>query len=495
MKKEKRKFRFPIRWKAILMIVSLAIVIIEVAVAYFSIMMSKSNQATYKGIASSLAFTVSKVVDVEDVKELKNKVDLIYQADPVKPVNDEEGFSDEQYEEYAAKFKGIEADPLFIKMRDFLRSLNNDKAPVQVVDCVYLSYVDPVNKTFIYLVDSATEGACHPGCIDPLYEENLAVINQPARGFVPYVTNTGVYGWLITAGVPIMDGPNVVGYAMVDISMEMVRKNQANSIVRLFIYMLATLVVLGAAGVLWVSLWMIRPLKKLTALAQSYNGSDPKNTHERFQKFKNNSHDEITDLTESIKLMEKDVYDRFNALSESNRELVSSREETKKMAILANQDGLTGVHNKVAYNSEVSRIDEEIQNKEKLNFAVVMVDLNYLKEVNDTYGHDTGDVALIKLASMICETFALSPVYRVGGDEFVVICRGKDYHRIMNLIMSFKKKINDSISDSDKHDGDHISAAVGYAVYDEKIDKTVSNVFKRADKAMYENKREMKQGK
>ena len=259
--------------------------------------------------------------------------------------------------------------------------------------------------------------------------------------------------------------------------------------------MLATLVVLGAAGVLWVSLWMIRPLKKLTALAQSYNGSDPKNTHERFQKFKNNSHDEITDLTESIKLMEKDVYDRFNALSETNRELVSSREETKKMAILANQDGLTGVHNKVAYNSEVSRIDEEIQNKEKLNFAVVMVDLNYLKDVNDTYGHDTGDVALIKLASMICDTFALSPVYRVGGDEFVVICRGKDYQRIMNLIMSFKKKINDSISDSDKHDGDHISAAVGYAVYDEKIDKTVSNVFKRADKAMYENKREMKQEK
>ena len=240
---------------------------------------------------------------------------------------------------------------------------------------------------------------------------------------------------------------------------------------------------------------MIRPLKKLTALAQSYRSDDPRNTHERFQSFYNNSHDEITDLTDSIKLMEKDVYDRFNALSESNRQLLSSREETKKMAILANQDGLTGVHNKVAYNSEVSRIDKEIRNKEKLNFAVVMIDLNYLKEVNDAYGHDTGDVALIKLASMICDTFTLSPVYRVGGDEFVVICRGKDYQRIMSLVLAFKKKVEESIADSDIHDGDHISAAIGYAIFDQKIDRTVSNVFKRADKAMYENKREMKREK
>ena len=496
MEKQKRKFRFPIRWKAITMIVSLAVVIIEVAVAYFAIMMSKSNQATYKGIASSLAYTVSKVVNVEDVKYLKNEVNPKYLADPVKPVNDEEGFTDEQYATYAAQFDYLQDDGIFNKTRDFLRSLNNDKAPVQVVDCVYLSYIDPVNKNFIYLVDSApVEDACHPGCIDPLYEENQFLIDNPARGFAPYITNTSIYGWLITAGSPIMDGSEVVGYAMVDISMEMVRKNQANSIVRLFFYMLATLVLLGAAGVVWVSLWMIRPLKKLTSLALSYKGSDPKDTHERFRNFTNNTHDEITDLTDSIKTMEQDVYDRFNALSESNRQLTTSREETKKMAILANQDGLTGVHNKVSYNSEVERINSDIENGEKIDFAVVMVDLNYLKEVNDTYGHDTGDIALIKLASMICETFAFSPVYRVGGDEFVVICRGKDFLKISQLVEAFKDKVQKSIKNSKAHDGEHISAAVGYSTFDSSDDKTVDDVFKRADKAMYENKREMKNEK
>ena len=493
MEKPKRKFRFAIKWKAITMIVSLAIIIIEVAVAYFSIMMSKSNQSTYKGIASSLSYNISKVVDVEDFKNLKEKIDVIYQADPVKP--DTETGTEEQLAEYEAKFESIKTDPIFIKTRDFLRSLNNDKAPVKVVDCIYLSYIDPINKKFIYLVDSAPdEEACHPGCIDPLYDENLSIIDNPQMGFRPYITNTDVYGWLITAGSAVMDGPNVIGYAMADISMEMVRKNQANSIVRLFFYMLGTLVLIGAAGVLWVSFWMIRPLKKLTDLAKSYDGSDPKGTHDRFQNFENKTRDEITDLTESIKIMENDVYDRFNALVDTNRQLVTSKEETKRMTMLANQDGLTGVHNKVSYNSEVTRIDTQIINNEAIEFGVVMVDLNYLKDINDVHGHDDGDMAIIRLTKLICEVFTLSPVYRVGGDEFVVLCRGKDYTRIAHLVDEFKKEISKT-HHKEIHDSNHISAAIGYSIFDKSKDKCVNDVFKRADKAMYENKREIKQGK
>ena len=124
-----------------------------------------------------------------------------------------------------------------------------------------------------------------------------------------------------------------------------------------------------------------------------------------------------------------------------------------------------------------------------------MVDLNYLKDINDAYGHDVGDMAIIKLVSMICETFTLSPVYRVGGDEFVVICRGKDFIRISYLISVFKTKVAESSNGVETHDGEHISAAIGYSLFDKTKDKGVCDVFKRADKAMYENKREIKEGK
>ena len=495
MDKKKSKFRFPIRWKAITMIVALAVVIIEVAVAYYSVMISKLNTETYSLVAKDISSSVAQVVDVEDFKYVKDKVKTIVDASECKTPAEE--LTEEEYEQYIAQFDALQDDATYVAKFDKtvaqLRKIQT--ANVDFVDCIYLTYVDHANHLFVYLIDAAEEEACDAGCIDPIYEMNEGIFEDPTIGFPPYITKTERYGWLITAGAPIYDGNEVVGYAMCDVSMYVVRERQANSIVRLFFYMLASLFLVGVLGVVWVSLWMIKPLKKVTNLSKSYNSDDPKGTHQRFQSFENHTHDEISDLTDSIKLMEHDVYDRFNALLDTNKQLLSSREETKRMAILANQDGLTGVHNKVAYNSEVERINKEIEDKEKLNFAVVMIDLNYLKEVNDTFGHDTGDVALIKLASMICDTFSFSPVYRVGGDEFVAICRGKDYQRITSLILAFKKKVEESVAGSDVHDGDHISAAIGYAIFDEKIDKTVDNVFKRADKAMYENKREIKEGK
>ena len=255
--------------------------------------------------------------------------------------------------------------------------------------------------------------------------------------------------------------------------------------------MLVSLILLGGIGVLWVSLWMIRPLKKLTNVATTYDSDNPKQSHESLQTLNLHGNDEISDLAASVKRMENDGYERFNALLDTNRQLIISREETKKMEILANQDGLTGVHNKIAYNSEVARIHEQIKNGEKVEFAIVMVDLNYLKDTNDSFGHDTGDMVLIKLASLVCDVFKLSPVYRIGGDEFVVVCRGKDYQRVSVLVEQFKNRI-DNADKSANHDAEHISAAIGYAVYNPKQDQEVDDVFRRADNAMYQNKRQLK---
>ena len=478
--------------KAITMIVVLAVVVIEIAVAYYAIMMNKVSKETYMSVAKDVSGSVAQVVDKEDVKTLKTKVSAVVDASPTHPIMGEA--SDEELETYFAQFDALQSDTeyvaVFEKTQKFLRNFADESK--EFVDCIYLVYVDPVNEIFVYIIDSAYEDACPPGCIDPIFEENRPVLSDPTIGFPPYITNTDVYGWLITAGSPIYDGDTVIGFAMADISMETVRHRQANSIIRLFIYMLVTLVLIGVAGVIWVSLWMIKPLKKLTDVAESYNSENPKETHDKFQKLENNTHDEIEDLTHSLKRMENDVYERYNDLLEAHHELTASREEAKKLEILANEDGLTGVHNKIAYNAEVERINKQIENGEKVNFAIVMIDLNYLKDTNDSYGHDTGDVALIKLAGFVSDIFKLSPVYRVGGDEFVVICRGKDFQKVANHVDELKRKISKSIKNTDVHDADHISAAVGYSTFNSKTDKVVDDVFKRADRAMYENKRELK---
>lgn len=475
------------------MIAILAAIIMTVAISYYSIMVAKLSKETYSNIASDIAESTAQVLEetekVEKIKYLKTEIDKIYKESPTKPRAEES--SEEELKTYLAQFDKLKEDENYKSYFEYTRKFLKDFGATnsEFVDCIYLQYIDFNEQCVVYICDTDERAAtqCHPGQIDPIHNEN--VLKNPKGGFTPTITKTDRYGRLIVAGAPIMDGDDIVAYAMVDIQMNLVRGHQANSIIRLTIYLAATLLALGVAGVAWAGFWMIRPLRKLIKLTNSYNSFNPKENHEQFEKFDINTGDEIQDLADSLKMMENDVYVRFNELIETNRLLISSKEETKKMEMLANQDGLTGVKNKVSYNAEVNRINEMIKNGEYTNFAVVMIDLNYLKDTNDTYGHDTGDIALIKLAELICETFKFSPVYRVGGDEFVVISRSKDYLRVDKLVEELKKKTSKTI---DVHDGENISAAVGFSTYNPEIDKSVDDVFKRADKAMYEHKRQLK---
>ena len=111
---------------------------------------------------------------------------------------------------------------------------------------------------------------------------------------------------------------------------------------------------------------------------------------------------------------------------------------------------------------------------------------------NDKYGHDAGDEALIKLANIICLVFKHSPAYRVGGDEFVVILRNEDLANHDSLIEEFNVRMAHASNNKRLQIHERISAAIGYSEYDRAQDKSVDDVFKRADKTMYRRKKEMK---
>lgn len=95
----------------------------------------------------------------------------------------------------------------------------------------------------------------------------------------------------------------------------------------------------------------------------------------------------------------------------------------------AYQDELTAIKNVAAYDRKVYDLNQKIAAGQAA-FAVVMVDLNQLKDVNDRFGHEKGNIALQRLCQAVCRIYKHSPVYRIGGDEFVVILEGEDYaHR------------------------------------------------------------------
>lgn len=156
---------------------------------------------------------------------------------------------------------------------------------------------------------------------------------------------------------------------------------------------------------------------------------------------------------------------------------------------LAYRDALTGVKNKTAYKEAEARMEEQMRLR-RPEFALIVLDINGLKSINDNYGHDFGDMLIIDACRLICRSFKHSPVYRIGGDEFAVILEGDDYQNYAQLLDNFEAGMKEH-NDASRPDG-QLSIARGIALYNSETDLVFANVFKRADDAMYQNKAEMK---
>ena len=155
-------------------------------------------------------------------------------------------------------------------------------------------------------------------------------------------------------------------------------------------------------------------------------------------------------------------------------------------------DSLTSVRNKGAYSDFLKKLQERLDNGDKLEFAIGIFDCNDLKKINDQYGHDKGDIYLKTACRLICVIFDHSPVFRIGGDEFAVFLQNSDFDNMEELIKTFENrqtKINEAAADK----WDEVHIAYGIAIHDPGIDNSVNDTVSRADKTMYENKRKAKE--
>ena len=155
---------------------------------------------------------------------------------------------------------------------------------------------------------------------------------------------------------------------------------------------------------------------------------------------------------------------------------------------LARRDELTGVKNKTAYKELEKSVQTNIDNgMDYLPFGLVMCDTNDLKKINDTEGHVAGDEYIKKSAKLLCDIFDHSPVFRVGGDEFVVFLRGDDYSNRDKLMQTLQNQVRENLQSKSGP-----VLASGMAVFTPEKDTLVTEILDRADKAMYKNKQELK---
>ena len=192
---------------------------------------------------------------------------------------------------------------------------------------------------------------------------------------------------------------------------------------------------------------------------------------------------EVESLAHAVEKMSEDMRDYVKSI-------LSTEQELEKMNVIAHKDSLTGVNNKTSFDMHTEELNAKIERGESVEFAILMIDLNYLKLMNDNHGHECGDMYLKNCCNVICHVFTHSPVFRVGGDEFTVLLTGEDYEN-RNVLLA-KVQLEYSKTSSCIKPWERLSVAMGLADYRPDSDRHVGNVLRRADRKMYLQKKKMK---
>ena len=248
--------------------------------------------------------------------------------------------------------------------------------------------------------------------------------------------------------------------------------NEVNGIWLRFVFqiVIASILIIGVAILAAVifARRITKPLKELTLVAEDIN----RGHYDVKLDYKGD--DEIGTLTKTVNQLVDNLGGYIEDLNQ-----------------LAYADSLTAVRNRSAFDVAMKELQAQVEAGERMEFAVAMFDCDNLKDINDEFGHDKGNVYLRNACNLICRVFAHSVVYRIGGDEFVTILIGEDYQNKDALLSSFKKKIAD-IAAFTKEAWERISVSSGIAAYDPQVDRSVDDVLTHADHLMYADKRAKK---
>lgn len=201
--------------------------------------------------------------------------------------------------------------------------------------------------------------------------------------------------------------------------------------------------------------------KKIYAIAVALE----KNT-QALSKDLNKHNNEVKMLSKKIEYLEK--------------ELERAKEESK-------EDFLTKLYNKRAI-EEFMKIKEAEYERYGHNFAIVFLDLDHFKNVNDTYGHDAGDAVLSAFAKILkSEARSVDIVGRFGGEEFIVILGETD----SNGGMVFAQKVRDKLKKSRMiYKDERIELTVSCGVHDRDKSVSIQSLIKSADECLYKAKKE-----
>lgn len=486
----KTKFSIGVKLYLFIIITVLAVAVGTAILAY-SINADQIDRY-YKQVTFDSAVNFSSFVDGDYLRELREAAesDEFQSLRELAEENDDESII-QDYLEAHGLWEGYE------KTRtDLVQYLRN----MEAIKYLYIIACGDQDALYdMYLLDDDENPIYVTGYFE---EREPELMGMDLTQKVEPTISTGDWGWLCSAYAPVYDSSGeIVCQIGCDFGMEDVMAERHRSLMYIILTAFGLTIIVLVGAVLFINRIVIKPIDKLTAEMKkfkpqenvSYENAGVVNLNIR-------SRDEINELYQGIRSMQINIIDYLNDLDVLQRDKERAEEDIKtrdekigQISKEAYRDPLTGVGSKAAYVNKVRELSKEIE-AGHTNLGVVMADMNDLKLINDEFGHRVGDSYIIGCCRLICDTFKHSPVYRIGGDEFVAILQGVDFDNRHALVDALRKQYEESAKNPAVKPWQRFSAAVGMAELASN-DCTFDLVFKRADKAMYQDKKRAKEAR
>jgi diguanylate cyclase (GGDEF)-like protein/PAS domain S-box-containing protein len=201
---------------------------------------------------------------------------------------------------------------------------------------------------------------------------------------------------------------------------------------------------------------------------------------------------EPIELESSSRILE-DEMGNFLGIEGILRDVTERKRMTEKLTTLSITDELTSLYNRRGFFTLGEHLLKMADRSKKVMF-ILYADLDGLKEINDTLGHQEGDRALAEVAELLRETYRKSDVIaRIGGDEFVVIPVGFAGDNVEAICNRLKKNIDTRNTGADRKY--ELSVSIGIAYYDPEHPCSLDELLIRADTLMYEQKRRQRKSR
>lgn len=468
-----------IKSKLYIFIITIIFAISSGAVVLSYMTNSRQIDNLYKNMTVANSRNFAAGLDGDYLKELR----ILLESDEYQAIHDQA----EAEENEALVQEYLEEHGMWEKYDSIRSSLNQYINNMDDIKYLYIVAHGDENAEYdMFMIDDLNEALYD--CAGRFEEREEVYLGHDLAFVDPNISYSPEWGWLVSAFAPVYDSNGeIVCIVGCDIDYSTIAKAKTDALsMDIFLVLIITVCVIAVALFI-VNRSIIKPLKAISDGLKLFNPSGKDTVEANVLNLELNRQDEIGEIYNKIRANQIKVVDYFKYISDMQIDLSEKTAMISELHNVSYKDALTSVGNKAAYILKIKELGTKIK-----DYALVMIDVNNLKEMNDKYGHKAGDWYLQGCCHLVCKTFRHSPVFRIGGDEFVVVVENEDYLNRQLRYEELEKAFEISFNKETEKPWEKLSASIGMAE-NSSDDNTAELVFKRADKIMYENKLKFKE--